>query len=82
MVWGAYQLHADFYGDKDISGLELSLTPAWLMGLGGMIVAYRLTRSTRRADEAVAGVPVRRADPDGGTAASPASCRSRWPPWR
>jgi hypothetical protein len=57
MVWGAYQLHADFYGNKDVSGLELSLAPAWLMGLGGMIVAYRLTRSIRRADEAVAGVP-------------------------
>jgi hypothetical protein len=27
------------------------------MGLGGMIVAYRLTRSTRRAEEAVEGVP-------------------------
>ncbi len=57
MAWGAYQLHADFYGKKEVSGLELSLGPAWLMGVGGMIVAYRLTRSTRRADEAVAGVP-------------------------
>jgi hypothetical protein len=57
MVWGGYQLHADFYGKKEVSGLELSLAPAWLMGLGGMIVAYRLTRSTRRAEEAVAGVP-------------------------
>jgi hypothetical protein len=57
MAWGAYQLHADFYANKEVSGLELSLAPAWLMGLGGMLVAYRLTRSTRRAEEAVAGVP-------------------------
>jgi hypothetical protein len=57
MVQGGYRLHADFYAKKELSGLELSMGPAWLMGLGGMIVAYRLTRSTRRAEEVVAGVP-------------------------
>ena len=57
MVWGAYRLHADFYANKRLPGLELSFGPAWLMGLGGLIVAYRLTRSTRRADEVVAGAP-------------------------
>ena len=69
MVLGVdYQIHADFYANKDISGLELSLGPAWLMGLGGMIVAYRLTRSTRRAEEAMAGVPSDEADPYRGAA--------------
>jgi hypothetical protein len=57
MAWSMYQLHADRYPSKDVAALELSLTPAFLMGLGGMIVAYRLTRSTRRAEEAVEGVP-------------------------
>jgi hypothetical protein len=56
-VWGMYQLHADTYAHKDVAALELSLMPAFLMGLGGMVVAYRLTRSTRRADEAMAGAP-------------------------
>ena len=55
--YGAYQLHADMYANKDVAPLELSLSPAFLMGLMGMVVAYRLTRSTRRAHEAVEGVP-------------------------
>ena len=57
MVYSSYQLYADAYGNRDFAGLELTLAPAWLVGLGGLLVAYRLTRSTRRADEAVAGVP-------------------------
>jgi hypothetical protein len=55
--YGAYQVHADMYANEDPAPLELSLSPAFLMGLVGMVVAYRLTRSTRRADEAIAGVP-------------------------
>ena len=57
MVYSSYQLYADSYRNRDVAGLELTLWPAWWMGLGGLLVAYRLTRSTRRADEAVAGVP-------------------------
>jgi hypothetical protein len=56
-AWSMYQLHADTYANRDVAALELSLTPAFLMGLGGMVVAYRLTRSTRRSAEAVEGVP-------------------------
>jgi hypothetical protein len=55
--WGMVTLHTDTYATKDVAALELALTPAFLMGLGGMVVAYRLTRSTRRAAEAVASAP-------------------------
>jgi hypothetical protein len=55
--YSAYQVHADMYANEDPAPLELSLSPAFLMGLMGLVVAYRLTRSTRRADEAIEGVP-------------------------
>jgi len=57
MVYTSYKVYADSYANRTVAGLELTLGPAWWVGLGGMLVAYRLTRSTRRADEAVAGVP-------------------------
>jgi hypothetical protein len=57
VAWGMVTLHTDAYATKDVAALELSLGPAFLMGLGGLVVAYRLTRSTRRADEAVASAP-------------------------
>lgn len=57
LVYGGYQLHADTYANHDVAVLELSLGPAFLMGLMGLVVAYRLTRSTRRAHEVVEGVP-------------------------
>src|SRR5580765_6774649 len=52
----AWLLHTDSYAQDD-SALEQALGPVFLLGLGGMVVAYRLTRSTRRAADAVAGVP-------------------------
>jgi hypothetical protein len=57
MVYTSYKVYADSYANRTVAGLELTLGPAWWVGLGGLLVAYRLTRSTRRADEAVAGVP-------------------------
>jgi hypothetical protein len=53
----AYQMHVDTYDNRDEGALELSLGQSVLIGLLGLVVAYRLTRSTRRADELVAGVP-------------------------
>jgi hypothetical protein len=52
----AWLEHSDSYA-QDHSALEQALGPVFLLGLGGMLVAYRLTRSTRRAEDAVAGVP-------------------------
>ena len=57
MVFSTYKVYADSYPNRTVAGLELTLAPAWWVGLGGLVVAYRLTRSTRRSDEAVAGVP-------------------------
>lgn len=57
VAYSAYQVYAGTYRHHDIAVLELTLAPAFFLGLGGMVVAYRLTRSTRRADEALAGVP-------------------------
>ena len=57
LAYSVYQMHADMYANEDHAPLELSLSPACLMGLDGMVVAYRLTRSTRRADEAIDGSP-------------------------
>jgi len=57
LAYGSYQVHADMYANEDPAPLELSLSPAFLMGLMGLVVAYRLTRSTRRAQEAIEGVP-------------------------
>jgi hypothetical protein len=57
MAYNTYRVFADSYPNRTVAGLELTLGPAWWVGLGGLLVAYRLTRSTRRADEAVAGVP-------------------------
>jgi hypothetical protein len=56
-AYTAYTLHADFYPSHDDGAFELSLGPTFLIGLLGMVVAYRLTRSTHRSGEAVEGVP-------------------------
>ena len=56
-VWDAYQMHGSTYGDRDDGALELSIGQGMFLGVLGLVVAYRLTRSTRRADELVRGMP-------------------------
>ena len=53
----AYTMHRDTYDNRDEGALELSLGQAVFLGLLGLVVAYRLTRSTRRADEVIKGMP-------------------------